>query len=56
MMAPLEGRCVPICCAMAFQVFHGNCHGNIGPGKIGPAGLILDTKTGPAGPNLVDQV
>ena len=33
-----------------------DCHGNIGPGKIGPAGPILDTKTGPAGPNLVDQV
>ena len=32
------------------------CHRNIGPGKIGPAGPILDTKTGPAGQNLVDQV
>ena len=25
-------------------------------GKIGPAGPILDTKTSPARPNLVDQV
>ena len=33
-----------------------DCHRNIGPGKFGPAGPILDTKTGPAGPNLVDQV
>ena len=31
------------------------CHGNIGPGKIGPAGPILDTKTGLDRPNLVDQ-
>ena len=30
-----------------------NCHGNIGPGKIGPAGPILDAKTGPARPILV---
>ena len=31
------------------------CHGKIGPGKIGPPGPILDPKTDPARPNLVDQ-
>ena len=30
-----------------------NCHENIGPGKIGPAGPILDTKTGLDRPILV---
>ena len=31
------------------------CHGKIGPGKIGPAGPVLEAISGPAGPNLVDQ-
>jgi len=31
------------------------CHGKIDPGKNSPAGPILDIKTGPGGPILVDK-
>ena len=31
---------------------HCSVRRKFGPGKIGPAGLILDVKTGPVGPIL----